>query len=64
MNRLRAALTVGLLFGLVVLTVVGGVAFGAIVGLRLQAEGMTESSSSISVRSDPDGSGPAGSNLR
>jgi arylsulfatase A-like enzyme len=64
MTRLLAALTAALLLGLVVLTVLGGGAFGAIVGLRLQAEGMTESSGSISVRSDPDGSGPAGSNLR
>jgi N-acetylglucosamine-6-sulfatase len=64
MNRLLAALTAALLLGVVVLTVLGGGAFGAIVGLRLQAEGMTESSSYISVRSDPDGSGPAGSNLR
>src|SRR5919112_2166337 len=64
MNRLLAALTVALLLGLVVITVLGGVAFGAIVGSRLQAEGMTESSSSISVQSDPDGSGPAGPNLR
>jgi hypothetical protein len=37
---------------------------GTIVGSRLQAESMTESSSSISVQSDPDGSGPAGRNLR
>src|ERR671920_696793 len=64
MNRLLAALTVALLLGLVVITVLGGVAFGAIVGSRLQAESMTESSSSISVQSDPDGSGPAGPNLR
>ena len=66
MGRLRilSALTVGLLLGLVVITIMGGGAFGAIVGLRLQAEKMTESSSSISVQSDPDGSGPAGSNLR
>ena len=39
-------------------------AFGAIVGERLQAESMTESSGSISLQSDPDGSGPAGPNLR
>src|SRR5919112_1662506 len=64
MNRLLAALTVALLLGLVVITVLGGGAFGAIVGSRLQAESMTESSSSISVQSDPDGSGPAGPNLR
>jgi hypothetical protein len=66
MGRLRilSALTVGLLFALVVITVLGGVAFGAIVGSRLQAEKMTESSGSISVQSDPDGSGPAGPNLR
>src|SRR5215217_4432851 len=66
MGRLRilSALTVGLLFPLVVITVLGGVAFGAIVGSRLQAEKMTESSGSISVQSDPDGSGPAGPNLR
>src|SRR5215211_3317118 len=66
MGRLRilSALTVGLLFALVVITVPGGVAFGAIVGSRLQAESMTESSSSISVQSDPDGTGPAGPNLR
>src|SRR5919107_947906 len=66
MGRLRilSALTVGLLFALVVITVLGGVAFGAIVGSRLQAEKMTESSSSISVQSDPEGSGPADPNLR
>jgi N-acetylglucosamine-6-sulfatase len=64
MNRLLAALAVALLLGLVVITVLGGGAFGAIVGSRLQAESMTESSSSISVQSDPDGSGPAGPNLR
>ena len=64
MNRLRAALTVALLLGLVAITMLGGVAFGAIVGSRLQAESMTESSGSISVQSDPDGSGPAGPNLR
>jgi hypothetical protein len=64
MKRFLAPLTVGLLFGLVVITVLGGLAFGAIVGSRLQAESMSESSSSISVQSDPDGSGPAGRNLR
>jgi N-acetylglucosamine-6-sulfatase len=64
MNRRLAALTVALLLGLVVITVLGGGAFGAIVGSRLQAESMTESSSSISVQSDPDGTGPAGPNLR
>src|ERR671920_1864799 len=64
MNRLLAALTVALLLGLVVITVLGGVAFGAIVGSRLQAESMTESSGSISVQSDPEGSGPADPNLR
>jgi mannose/fructose/N-acetylgalactosamine-specific phosphotransferase system component IIC len=64
MNRLRVALTVGLLLGLVLITILGGLAFGAIVGSRLQAESMTESSGSISVQSDPDGTGPAGPNLR
>jgi Calcineurin-like phosphoesterase len=64
MKRFLAALTLTALFGLVVITVLGGVAFGTIVGSRLQAENMTESSGSISVQSDPDGSGPAGSNLR
>src|SRR5215213_10413707 len=59
-----AMLIVTLLLGLVVITVLGGGAFGAIVGSRLQAESMTESSGSISVQSDPDGTGPAGSNLR
>ena len=59
-----AMLIVTLLLGLVAITVLGGVAFGAIVGSRLQAESMTESSGSISVQSDPDGTGPAGSNLR
>jgi hypothetical protein len=66
MGRLRilSALTVGLLLGLVMITVLKGVAFGAIVGSRFEADNMTESSSSISVQSDPDGSGPAGRNLR
>src|SRR5919112_229410 len=59
-----ALLIVALLLGLVAITVVGGVAFGAIVGERLQAESMSESSGSISLQSDPDGSGPAGRNLR
>jgi hypothetical protein len=61
MGRLRilSALTVGLLLGLVAITILGGVAFGAIVGLRLEAEDMSEFSSSISEQS-----GPAGSNLR
>jgi Pectate lyase superfamily protein/Thrombospondin type 3 repeat len=48
--RILSALTGGLLLGLVVITVLGGVAFGAIAGSRLQAEKMTESSGSISVR--------------
>jgi hypothetical protein len=66
MGRLRilSALTVGLLLGLVMITVMGGVAFGAIVPPRWEAEDMSESSSSISLQSDPDGSGPAGPNLR
>jgi hypothetical protein len=69
MGRLRilSALTVGLLLGLVAITILGGVAFGAIVGLRIQAEDprMTLSSTTqITIQSDPDGSGPAGSNLR
>jgi len=52
---------VALLFGLVVITVVGGVAFGTIVGPRFGAEGMIETSGFISsVQTDPDGSGPAG----
>jgi hypothetical protein len=60
MKRFLAALTVALLFALVVITVVGGVAFGAIVGSRLEAESMSEPSGSIEVRPDPDGTGPAG----
>jgi hypothetical protein len=40
------------LFGLVVITVVGGVAFGAIVGERLQAETMTRSSADIILRDE------------
>jgi hypothetical protein len=39
-------------------------AFGVLVGFRFQAENMTESSASISVVPDPDGTGPAGPNLR
>jgi parallel beta helix pectate lyase-like protein len=64
MKRPLAALTLALLLALVVTTVVGGVAFGAIVGSRFEAEKMTESSGSISVVPDPDGTGPAGRNLR
>jgi hypothetical protein len=64
MKRSLAALTLALLLALVVITVLGGVAFGAIVGSRFQAEDMTESSGSISVVPDPDGTGPAGPNLR
>ena len=65
MKRFLGTLTVGLLLSLVAITVVGGVAFGAIVGSRLQAEDMTRSSTTqITIQSDPDGSGPAGSNLR
>ena len=64
MKRFLGTLTVGLLLSLVMITVVGGVAFGTIVGLRLQAEKMSESSGSISLQSDPDGTGPAGPNLR
>jgi hypothetical protein len=37
MKRFLAPLTVALLFGLVVISVVRGAAFGAIVGSRLQA---------------------------
>jgi hypothetical protein len=62
MKRSLAALT--LLLVLIVTIVVGGVAFGAIVGSRFQAENMTENSASISVVPDPDGTGPAGPNLR
>jgi hypothetical protein len=64
MNRSLAALPLALLLALVVTTVLGGVAFGVIVGSRFQAENMTESSGSISVVPDPDGTGPAGPNLR
>jgi hypothetical protein len=39
-------------------------AFGVLVGSRFQAENMTESSASISVVPDPDGTGPAGPNLK
>ena len=39
-------------------------AFGVLVGARFQAENMTESSASISVVPDPDGTGPAGTNLK
>ena len=39
-------------------------AFGVLVGSRFQAENMTESSTSISVVPDPDGTGPAGTNLK
>jgi hypothetical protein len=63
MNRSLAALTVALLLALVVTTVVVDVAFGAIVGPRYQAENMIETSGSISVQSDPDGTGPAGPTL-
>jgi Right handed beta helix region len=64
MGRLRilSALTVGLLFALGAITVVGGVAFGAVV--RYEAEGMIETSDFISVQPDPDGTGPAGDHLR
>jgi hypothetical protein len=51
MKRFLAALTVGLLFGMVI-TVLGGVAFGAIVGSRLQAESMTRPSADIIVRDE------------
>jgi hypothetical protein len=64
MNRSLAALTVALLLALVVTTVVVDVAFGAIVGPRYQAENMRETSGSISVQSDPDGTGPAGPHLK
>jgi hypothetical protein len=64
MKRFLAPLTVALLFALVMITVVGGVAFGAIVVPRLEAEGMSETSGFISVVADPDGTGPAGPNLR
>src|SRR3712207_2854809 len=64
MKRSLTALTLALLVALVVTTVLGGVAFGAIVGSRFQAEDMTESSGSISVVPDPDGTGPVGRNLR
>src|SRR5215216_3766964 len=40
MKRFLAALTVALLFGLVVITVLGGMAFGTIVGSLFQAENM------------------------
>jgi Right handed beta helix region len=40
------------------------VAVGDIVGSRFEAENMTENSGSISVRPDPDGTGPAGPHLR
>jgi hypothetical protein len=49
----------------IMLLYVEDVAFGAIVGSRLQAETMTRSSTTqITIQSDPDGTGPAGSNLR
>ena len=58
MGRLRilSALTVGLLLGLVAITILGGVAFGAIVGSRIQAEGMSLSSG-ISVQDSTDDEG-------
>jgi hypothetical protein len=52
MKRFLAALTVGLLLSLVAITVVGGVAFGAIVGSRWQAESMTRSSADINLRDE------------
>jgi hypothetical protein len=64
MGRLRilSALTVGLLLALVVITVLGGVAFGVIVGSRLQAESMTRpSGADIIVR---DESSDDGSHIR
>jgi hypothetical protein len=64
MKRFLAPLTVALLLSLVMITVLGGVAFGVIVLPRFQAENMTESSGSIEVRPDPDGTGPAGPHLR
>jgi hypothetical protein len=53
MKRFLGTLTVGLLLSLVAMTVVGGVAFGAIVGSRIQAEGMSLSSG-ISVQDSTD----------
>jgi hypothetical protein len=64
MKRFLAPLTVALLLGLVVISIVGGVAFGAIVVPRFEAEGMSETSGFISMQSDPDGTGPAGPHLK
>ena len=64
MKRFLAALTVALLLGLVAITVLEGVTSGAIVPPRYEAENMAESSGFISVQADPDGTGPAGPNLR
>ena len=52
MKRFLGTLTVALLLSLVAITVVGGVAFGAIVGSRWQAESMTRSSADIILRDE------------
>jgi hypothetical protein len=63
MKRFLAPLTVALLFALVVISVVGSVAFGQIVGLRVQAESMMwPSGSDIIVRDD--GTTDDGSHIR
>src|SRR5215217_2668750 len=64
MKRSLAALTLALLLALVEIAVLESVAVGAIVGPRFEAENMIESSGNISVQSDPDGTGPAGRNLK
>ena len=56
MKRFLGTLTVGLLLSLIAITVVGGVVFGAIVGSRIQAEGMSLSSG-ISVQDSTDDEG-------
>ena len=62
MKRFLGMLTVALLFSLVAITVVGGMAFGAIVGERFQAESMTRpSGADIIVR---DESSDDGSHIR
>jgi hypothetical protein len=64
MKRSLAALTLALLLALVEIALLESVAVGAIVGSRFQAEDMIESSGNISPQSDPDGTGPAGRNLK
>jgi hypothetical protein len=57
-------ISTGVVAATIAAILLAGIAFGAIVGNRIQGENMTESSANITQRTDPDGTGPAGPNLR